>query len=112
MSMDCKFEVGDKVTFREWDDMVMEFGLNATGDVEIGPLLFMQSMRYLCGNTYTVARIAPYLASITEIPLRIYIDLNTPGYAFCPEMFVGYDEPVKDSAEIDASGFLDVLFSE
>lgn len=49
-----RFNVGDKLKIREWDDMVSEFGTDKDGDIRNG---FVQRMRYLCGKTFTVSAI-------------------------------------------------------
>lgn len=37
------YNVGDKVTIRQWDDMKSEFGLNEFGDIKV-PKFFSQSL--------------------------------------------------------------------
>lgn len=50
--------VGDILRIRDWDDMVAEFGVNSYGCVDSFPG-FTPSMKYLCGETFTVANISP-----------------------------------------------------
>jgi hypothetical protein len=51
--MDRKFKHGDRVRVKQWDDMVVEFGLDGDGCIasEVG---FTPGMRDLCGKTATV----------------------------------------------------------
>lgn len=37
------YNVGDKVTIRQWEDMESEFGLNEFGDIKV-PKFFSQSL--------------------------------------------------------------------
>lgn len=34
------YNIGDKVTIRQWDDMASEFGLNVFGDIKVPKSLF------------------------------------------------------------------------
>ena len=54
-----KFEVGQKVRIREWDDMKKEFGVDYTGDIETFPI-FVKDMKHLCGRTATITCIREY----------------------------------------------------
>lgn len=49
-----KYQVGDELRIREWDDMEAEFGVDEDGDIDI-PISFMADMRYLCGLDFTVS---------------------------------------------------------
>ncbi len=51
-----KYEVGDELRIREWDDMEAEFGLDEDGDIDIS-VSFMSDMRYLCGRDFTVSKV-------------------------------------------------------
>lgn len=50
--------VGDVLRIRQWDDMEAEFGVNSCGGVDSFPFFF-SNMKYLCGETFTVANISP-----------------------------------------------------
>ena len=47
------YNVGDKVTIRQWDDMESEFGLNEFGDIKV-PKAFTESMKKYCGQTLPI----------------------------------------------------------
>ena len=47
------YNVGDKVTIRQWDDMAAEFGLNGSGEIKV-PKFFTEPMKQYCGHFYTV----------------------------------------------------------
>lgn len=49
-----KFNIGDRVRVRAWDDMVKEFGVDELGDIDTGYLYFVSDMESLCGATATV----------------------------------------------------------
>lgn len=48
-----KFNVGDNVRVREWDDMEKEFGLDQFGNIKT-PVRFVSTMRKYCGKVFTV----------------------------------------------------------
>lgn len=60
------YNVGDRVTIRQWDDMAAEFGLNVFGDIKVPKAYFTEPMRKYCGKTLTIVR-------KTTIYLRILI---------------------------------------
>ena len=54
-----EYKVGDLVEFREWDDLVEEFG----GDcdvIETPILCVVEKMRYLCGERFRISEIETY----------------------------------------------------
>lgn len=91
--------VGDVLRIREWDDMVKEFGVD--GSFIKVPFTFTNSMRYLCGQTFTVYSISRYsgkLHSVEGIEERFEIsaEMLQPPFSEAPE----------DNFEfIDLSGF-------
>lgn len=44
------YNVGDKVTIRQWDDMESEFGLDEYGGIKV-PKTFTKFMKKYCGQT-------------------------------------------------------------
>lgn len=48
-----RYEVGDKVLIRDWDDMVKEFGLDSDGDIRCVPY-FVAEMKKFCNKIITV----------------------------------------------------------
>ena len=69
------YNVGDKVTIRQWDDMESEFGSNESGEIKI-PKFFTEPMKQYCGQTLPIVyvrRHAPptfdsyYLDGISKI---------------------------------------------
>ena len=50
-----KFEIGDILRIRQWDDMADEFGI--IGDTIECKFGFTPAMRYLCGQKFTVKEI-------------------------------------------------------
>lgn len=51
------YNVGDKVTIRQWDDMAAEFGLNKLGDINTPGYIFARCMKRYCGQTLSIVRI-------------------------------------------------------
>lgn len=52
-----KFEVGDKLRIREWEDMKSEFGMK-NGGVDINcAFTFTEEMKRFCGKNFTVSSI-------------------------------------------------------
>ena len=47
------YNVGDKVTIRQWDDMKSEFGLNESGEIKVSKF-FTESMKQYCGQTLPI----------------------------------------------------------
>lgn len=47
------YNVGDKVTIRQWDDMESEFGLNEFGEIKV-PKFFTEPMKQYCGQTLPI----------------------------------------------------------
>ena len=56
------YNIGDKVTIRQWDDMESEFGLNESGEIKV-PKFFTESMKQYCGQTLPIVRINHYAHS-------------------------------------------------
>lgn len=54
------YNVGDKVTIRQWEDMKSEFGLNVFGDIKVPECIFTKRMKQYCGQTLPIVRISPY----------------------------------------------------
>lgn len=56
------YNVGDRVTIRQWDDMAAEFGLDEYGDIKVPKAYFTEPMRKYCGKTLTIVRKNHYLS--------------------------------------------------
>lgn len=66
-----KFHPGDRVVFRDWDDMAEEFGTDGDSVIRV-PLSFTKDMRHLCGREFTVRKcgtgVHVYLEESTAAP--------------------------------------------
>lgn len=51
-----KFHPGDRVVFRDWDDMAEEFGTQNGGSSINVAYTFTKHMRHLCGQEFTVSK--------------------------------------------------------
>lgn len=49
-----KHKVGDKVKIRQWDDMVSEFDIDFSGDIETPSFYFTKEMEKFCGKIVTI----------------------------------------------------------
>ena len=56
------YNVGDRVTIRQWDDMAAEFGLDEYGGIKVPKAYFTEPMRKYCGKTLTIVRKNHYLS--------------------------------------------------
>lgn len=74
------YNVGDKVTIRQWDDMESEFGLNRLGSITV-PESFTEEMKRYCGKTFTIARIEE-----GEYGFPVHL-LSGNGYNYTSPMF-------------------------
>ena len=54
-----KFQIGDKLRIRQWDDMVKEFGVDNNGNIPC-TFSFSEPMKALCGQPFTVSSIIPF----------------------------------------------------
>lgn len=54
------YNVGDRVTIRQWDDMAAEFGLNVFGDIKVPKAYFTEPMRKYCGKTLSIVYVRRY----------------------------------------------------
>lgn len=53
-----RYKAGDIVTVRSWQSMADEYGFVDRDENEIPiPGVFIDKMRHLCGNTYTISEI-------------------------------------------------------
>lgn len=51
-----RYEVGDYVKIRDWDDMAEEFGCSSSGRlIRIPGFYFVSGMRDYCGGIYSIA---------------------------------------------------------
>ena len=56
------YQIGDRVTIRQWEDMESEFGLNELGVINVPGYIFTEPMRKYCGKTLTIVRKNHYLS--------------------------------------------------
>lgn len=53
------YNIGDKVTIRQWEDMESEFGLNELGAIKV-PKFFTESMKKYCEQTLPIVHVDRY----------------------------------------------------
>ena len=51
----ARYEVGDRVLVKEWDDMASEYGIDEDGDIKTGASFFVKEMKKYCGKVMTVS---------------------------------------------------------
>lgn len=54
------YNVGDKVTIRQWDDMAAEFGLDKYGEINV-PKCFTKDMKQYCGQTLPIVHVTRHV---------------------------------------------------
>ena len=52
-----KFQPGDIVTIRTWNDMAEEYGLNESGGIKTPYITILQGMKQFCGHSYIVKEV-------------------------------------------------------
>ena len=75
------FKDGDRVQFKEWDEMEKEFGLNLSGSIKCY-LSFATGMRYLCGTYATIKEI--FLSG--TVTLSEFSTRGSPFWAYSTDM--------------------------
>lgn len=91
--MPPRYNVGDRLRIRQWDDMEAEFGLTYDGDIECKGV-FTQSMRDLCGMDFVVSKAFPEFD-------RYYDDSNAEfsGWVITCDMLEYNDDPEPEIEE-------------
>lgn len=103
MGSDYRYDVGDTVRIREWDDMLAEYGLSRMGKLYITPdrIDFSDGMRGMCGREYEIVSRYIHPAKGCE-----RYKLKGEGfYVFSPGMFA------RDASDeqIDVDAFLSII---
>lgn len=97
------FHAGDRVRFRQWDDMASEFRLDSMDDIDLGQCYFTKCMRHLCGTEATILGVVNsriYLEDFEEPPDRSWV--------YSSEML----EPISSCAKFDCAAFVSMLGGE
>ena len=53
----ARYEVGDRVLVKEWDDMASEYGIDEDGDIKTGVVFFVKAMKKYCGRIMTISSV-------------------------------------------------------
>ncbi len=86
-----KYKVGDKVTIKDWDSMVAEYGMRNNGVTIKVPFSFIRNMEYTCGNSYIIFNISDRNDRADKALLYTLRKQGAPavlGYSFSEEMFL------------------------
>ena len=78
-----KFQPGDTVTIRTWDDMAEEYGLNINGEIKTPYITILKSMKQFCGRSFKVEYVRPSINNKHWI-----YGLDGSWYPFTEDMFV------------------------
>ena len=87
-----KFQPGDTVTIRTWDDMAEEYGLNESGEIKTPYITILQGMKQFCGHSYIVKKVHYTSESKSNILSCSFYDF--PFY-FPICALVGYSSPLQ-----------------
>lgn len=91
------FDVGDTVVFKEWDEMVREYGLNRYGNIDC-KYLFTVDMKFLCGTEHVIR-------AINDGHFH-FVDTDCGGYHISADMI----RPVSEiTVDVDIDGFLNLI---
>lgn len=63
-----KFQPGDCVTIRTWDDMAEEYGLNINGEIKTPYITILKGMKRFCGNSYIVKEASIHFLFFYDYP--------------------------------------------
>lgn len=80
-----KYNIGDKVRIRSWDDMQKEYGLDRDGDIKT-PICFVSSMKQYCGKIMTIAKVDT---------VHYYMEEDKGEWSWCDEMAAGLADEAK-----------------
>jgi len=85
-----KYELGDTVTIREWDDMLAEYGPHESAANSIAiPLSFVFNMKYSCGKKYRISSVIYNSSNKKEHKYKLS-GIYNPGnisFVYTAEMF-------------------------
>ena len=80
-----KYNVGDKVRVRQWDDMEKEFGLDFNGnDISVPNCGFVKEMRKYCGFVVTIH-------NLTCKDIKYFIEEDDGYFFWTDDMFEDID---------------------
>lgn len=89
-----KYQVGDVLRIRQWDDMANEFGYTNDRHDEIKCLdIFVEEMKYLCGKTFTVANVS--LSRFGQYDEYTSVEHIENGWAVTEDMLEPYYEDIE-----------------
>lgn len=72
------YNIGDKVTIRQWDDMESEFGLNGSGEINV-PKFFTEPMKQYCGQTLSIVHVRRHVPPTFD---SYYLDGSSNIFSF------------------------------
>lgn len=75
-----RYEVGDKVLIRKWDDMAKQYGFNNYGSIECREK-FCKEMKEFCGKVFVISNV--------DRKHNTYLLKNGDDWTFSTDMFVG-----------------------
>lgn len=97
-----KFKVGDRVRFRDWDDMVKEFETDKDGNIIVMDsdgffVRFVKQMKYLCGTYATIEEIDG-----RDVMLTDFTDIGDTDWRYTIGMFKLAEEETLKTFEMVA----------
>lgn len=79
-----KFQPGDTVTIRTWDDMLSQYGSRDGLGIKTPYIIFRSDMKQYCGRSFKVEHVRPSINN----EHWIYALDDGPAFPFTEDMFV------------------------
>lgn len=79
-----RFQLGDTVTIRTWDDMLSQYGFRDDVGIKTPYIIFSSDMKQYCGRSFKVEHVRPSINN----KHWIYTLYDAPPFPFTEDMFV------------------------
>ena len=105
----CDFKQGDRVVFKEWNEMAEEYEIDAFGDIKIGKgPFFVTHMRDLCGQEFTIRSIDSD-DNVTYVKFDVSEDAFVNRWTICTGMLKHVVDSADCDFDVDQDAFIDIL---
>ena len=104
---ECPFRAGDIITIRDWDDMAAEYTYDKLLDCIVFPscpVVFVDRMRYACGESYEVSHIEWRRSGCWRIRFE-----GDQGYTFTPSMMRLATKVIDEPVDVPDDEYISLL---